>query len=426
MQVPFMIVTIIALLILGSPVYLALLSGCVVYFVGSPTLSIFMLPQKMINAMDSFTFLAIPFFLIAGQIMNRGGITKRIFHFSDTLVGRFRGGLGYVNILGSFIFSGMSGSALADIGGLGQIEIQAMREAGFDDDFSIGITAASSTIGPIVPPSLPFVTYALFANVSLGSLFMAGFVPGFVMVITLGIMTFFITCKRKYPRGVKYSMKEVFKAFCSSFWALLSPVLLIGGIWGGMVTPTEAALVSVLYSLFIGLFVYKDITLKEIPEILIESFKAIAPICAINVASVVLAFIINYEGLDSVIYNLIANVTTNKYVFLLLINLFLLVVGMVLDPSASMVVLIPILAPVARAFGIDLIHFGIIFCLNMMIGLLTPPVGMSLYLLSSTNNKPFKEIRRAVAPWLIPLFVALLVVTYWEGFVLFIPRLFGY
>jgi len=307
---------------------------------------------------------------------------------------------------------------------LGQIEIQAMREAGFDDDFSIGITAASSTIGPIVPPSLPFVTYALFANVSLGSLFMAGFVPGFVMVITLGIMTFFITCKRKYPRGVKYSMKEVF--FCSSFWALLSPVLLIGGIWGGMVTPTEAALVSVLYSLFIGLFVYKDITLKEIPEILIESFKAIAPICAINVASVVLAFIINYEGLDSVIYNLIANVTTNKYVFLLLINLFLLVVGMVLDPSASMVVLIPILAPVARAFGIDLIHFGIIFCLNMMIGLLTPPVGMSLYLLSSTNNKPFKEIRRAVAPWLIPLFVALLVVTYWEGFVLFIPRLFGY
>ena len=181
-----------------------------------------------------------------------------------------------------------------------------------------------------------------------------------------------------------------------------------------------------LYSLFIGLFVYKDITLKEIPEILIESFKTIVPICAINVASVVLAFIINYEGLDSVIYNLIANVTTNKYVFLLLINLFLLVVGMVLDPSASMVVLIPILAPVARAFGIDLIHFGIIFCLNMMIGLLTPPVGMSLYLLSSTNNKPFKEIRRAVAPWLIPLFVALLVVTYWEGFVLFVPRLFGY
>lgn len=171
MQVPFMIVTIIALLILGSPVYLALLSGCVVYFVGSPTLSMFMLPQKMINAMDSFTFLAIPFFLIAGQIMNRGGITKRIFHFSDTLVGRFRGGLGYVNILSSFIFSGMSGSALADIGGLGQIEIQAMRESGFDDDFSIGITAASSTIGPIVPPSLPFVTYALFANVSLGNLF---------------------------------------------------------------------------------------------------------------------------------------------------------------------------------------------------------------------------------------------------------------
>ena len=165
---------------------------------------------------------------------------------------------------------------------------------------------------------------------------------------------------------------------------------------------------------------------EEIPEILIESFKAIVPICAINVASVVLAFIINYEGLDSVIYNLIANVTTNKYVFLLLINVFLLVVGMVLDPSASMVVLIPILAPVARAFGIDLIHFGIIFCLNMMIGLLTPPVGMSLYLLSSTNNKPFKEIRRAVAPWLIPLFIALLVVTYWEGFVLLVPRLFGY
>lgn len=426
MQIPFMVITIIVLMLLGSPIYVSLFAGGIVYFLGSPMLSMFMFPQKMINALDSFTFLAIPFFIMAGQIMNRGGITRRIFHFADTLVGRFRGGLGYVNILASFIFSGMSGSALADIGGLGVIEIQSMRDAGYDDDFSIGVTAASSTIGPIVPPSLPFVTYALFANVSLGNLFMAGFVPGIVMVITLSVMAFILARKHNYPRGKRYSVKEIARSFGDSFFALMSPVILIGGIWGGWYTPTEAAMVCVLYSLIVGLFIYRDIKFRDIPGILVEAFKSIMPVCAITIASVVLAFIINYEGLDDIIYTFVAGITTNKYLFLLLINVFLIIVGMVLDPGASMIVLIPILAPVAQAFGIDLIHFGVIFCLNMMIGLLTPPVGMSLYLLMTVTKKPFKEISRAVSWWLIPLFAALIIVTYWESFVLFVPRLFGY
>lgn len=415
----------VLLLLVGAPLYASFLGGALTYFLMNGKVALTMLPQRMIVSMDSFTFLAIPFFLLAGQIMNRGGITKRIFHFADTLVGRFRGGLGYVNILSSFIFAGMSGSALADIGGLGIVEMQAMREAGYDDDFSIGVTAASSTIGPIVPPSLPFVQFALFSNISLGSLFLAGFTPGIVMVLTLSIMTYIISKKKKYPRGEKYSFREIMKAFFNSFWALLSPVILISSIWGGFVTPTEAAFLCIVYSLVVGVFIYKDITFDAIKEIVVESFKSIAPILPIIMIACVFGFIFNYEGLNKKIAAFFMGVTENKYVFLLIVNIFLIFIGMILDSSASLVVLVPILAPIAKLYGINLTHFGVIFCMNIMIGLLTPPVGTSLYLLSTVMHKSFKEIVHAVAPWLVPLFVALFVCTYWEGFVMLIPRLVG-
>lgn len=425
MALQVMGIVIVVLILLGTPLYLSLLCGCISYFLLTPGLSLMMLPQKMVVAMDSFNFLAIPFFMLAGQIMNRGGITKRIFHFADTLVGRFRGGLGYVNILSSFIFSGMSGSALADIGGLGVIEIQSMKDAGYDDDFSIGVTAASSTIGPIVPPSLPFVSFAIFGNVSVGALFMAGFTPGITMVITLSIMTWLYTKKNNYPRGQKYPVREVLRSFGSSFWALMSPVLLIAGIWGGWYTPTEAALVCAIWSILVGLFVYKDMTLKDIFPILTETFKMLVPIVTIIVASVLMAFIASYEGLTRQIYTAISSITTNKYVFLLFLNILLLVLGMFLEGTAITVLLVPILVPIAQGYGINPVHLGVIFELNIMIGLLTPPMGLSLYLLSTVTGKKFSEVRKAVLPWLVPLIIALLIVTYWEDFVLFIPRLVG-
>ncbi len=425
MYIIAMVAGIVVLLLLGFPIYISFLGGSVIYFLLNPSLSLMMLPQKMVGSMDSFTFLAIPFFMLAGQIMNRGGITNRIFHFADTLVGRYRGGLGYVNILASFIFSGMSGSALADIGGLGVIEMKTMTDAGYDDDFSIGVTAASSTIGPIVPPSLPFVSYAIFGNVSLGALFMAGFTPGIVMVVTLSVMTFIIARKRNYPCGKKYSLKEIARSFMDSFWALLSPVLLIAGIWGGWYTPTEAALVCVVWSIFAGMAIYKDIRPKDLLPIFKETFRMVVPIVSIIVSAVVMAFIVSYEGLGDIVYNLVATITTNKYVFLFLLNVFLLLLGMVLEGTAITVLLVPLIVPIAANFGINIVHLGVIFCLNVMIGLLTPPVGISLYLLTSVTGKSFGQVSKAVSPWLIPLFAALFIVTYWEGFVLLIPRLVG-
>lgn len=425
MGLSIMVIIIIATTLLGFPLFFSFLLGCIAFFVSTPGLDVMMLPTKMVSAMNSFPFLAIPFFILAGQIMNRGGITRRIFKFADTLVGRFHGGLGYVNILASFIFSGMSGSALADIGGLGVIEIDAMKKAGYDEKFSVGITAASSTIGPIVPPSLPFVSYALFANVSLGTLFLAGFTPGVIMVVVLSIMNYYFAKKRNYPVGDCYKIREIGSAFLDSFWALLSPVILIGSIWFGWVTPTEAAFICVVYSFFVGIVIYKDIRIREIPQIMIDGFKAMAPCLSIVLVTVVMGFIFNYVGLNKIIYSFVSGITTNKYFFLLLVNIFLLIIGMILDPSASMVVLVPILAPVAQMYGINLIHFGVILCLNLMIGLLTPPVGMSLYLLVTTTGRPFKYIVSAILPWLLPLFISLILVTYLEGLVMFVPNLLG-
>lgn len=425
MNLIIMLLVMLVLMFLRFPLYISFLSGCVTYFILNPDLSLILLPQRIVVSLNSFPFLAIPLFMVAGQIMNRGGITNKIFNFSNALVGRFRGGLGYVNILGSFIFSGMSGSALADLGGLGVIEMKAMREAGYPEDFTIGVTAASATLGPIVPPSLPFVTYALFAGVSLGSLFMAGFAPGIIMVITMSILTFIISRKKNFPRGEVCSFIDILKTFGSSFFALLSPAILIFGIWLGIFTPTEAALVCVLYSIFIGLFVYRDMKISDLPEMLLESFKGIVPVCSIVIATIVMAFIFNYEGVDQKVFAIFSSITDNKYVFLTIINIFLLLLGMVLDPSVSGVVLIPVLAPVAASYGVDLIHFGVIFSLNLMIGLVTPPVGMSLYLLQSLLDRPFTVIAKAVLPWLIPLAAALIVVTYWEGLILFVPRLLG-
>ena len=415
----------VVLLVVGCPIYASFLGGALAYFLLNGKIAMTMLPQRMVVAMDSFTFLAIPFFMLAGQIMNRGGITKRIFHFADTLVGRFRGGLGYVNILSSFIFAGMSGSALADIGGLGVVEMQAMKEAGYEEDFSIGVTAASSTIGPIVPPSLPFVQYSLFSNTSLGSLFLAGFTPGIALVITLSVMTYLVATKKKYPKGERYPAKEIMRAFSKSFWALLSPIILMSSIWGGFVTPTEAAFLCIIYSLLVGCFIYKDIKFQDIKIIVREAFDAIAPILPIVMVACVFGFIFNYEGMNKKVATFFMGITESKYVFLLIVNIFLILVGMVLDSSASLVVLVPILAPIAAMYGINLTHFGVIFCMNIMIGLLTPPVGTSLYLLTKVMHRSFKEIVHAVSPWLIPLFVALFICTYWEGFVMFLPRMFG-
>jgi tripartite ATP-independent transporter DctM subunit len=380
----------------------------------------------MASAPDSFPLIAVPLFILAGQIMNRGGITKRIFDFAGKSVGQFRGGLGYVNVLASFIFSGMSGSAIADIGGLGTIEMKAMREAGYDEDFALGVTGASGTMGPIVPPSVPLVIYGVFANVSIGSLFMGGLLPGVCMLITLNLMVFIIAKKRGYPRGETFSFGALLKAFFRSFFALLSPVILIGGIWSGMFTPTEAAFVCIFYSLLIGLFIYRDFDVRELPRLMVESFRVLIPAMTIVIATGLFGWIMNFEGLDRILMKGLLSLTSNKIVILLLINIILLILGMFVDSIAAIMLTVPIFQPLVIALGIHPVQFGVIVVLNLMIGLLTPPVGFSVHVLSSITERPIEVVIKAISPWLIPLMITLILVTYVPGIVLYLPKLIGF
>lgn len=299
----------ISMILLGFPIYFGLTGASLIYFILNSDVSMFTFLQKQINAPNSFTLIAVPFFILSANIMNKSGITNRIFNFCNAFVGHFYGGLGYVNILASMIFAGMSGAATADAGGLGLIEIKSMREAGYDDDFTMGVTAASSTIGPIIPPSIPMVIYGALTNVSIGALFTGGIVPGLLMGLALSILVFFFSKKRKYPRNRKTSFKEKVVYFKDSFFALLTPLIILGGIWGGIVTPTEAAFLSILYALLVSFFIYKSITLADIPSLLLDTIKLVVPAIILVCGASVFGWIMVYERIDQLFVNAVFNIT---------------------------------------------------------------------------------------------------------------------
>jgi len=381
--------------------------------------------SKMMNAPNSFTLLAVPFFILAAQIMNTGGVTSRIFGFCLKLMGHFRGGLAYVNVFSSLIFSGISGSALADVGGLGVIEMKAMRDAEYDDDITIGVTAASSTVGPIIPPSIPFVVYAAMAGVSVGGLFMAGIGPGLLLCLVLCTYIYFIVKKRNYPKHKRSTLNEIVKSFWGALPALLFPVILLGGIWGGFFTPTEAALVSIIYGIIVSSLIYKEMKLKEIPKLLWTSVKQVGPSIAVVVTASIFAWILTYEKVDQIVVKFVLSITTNRIFILLMINGFLLILGMFIEVVAAIMITLPILTPLMAVAHISPIHMGVILTLNMMIGLLTPPVGFSLYMLSTTSGYPFNTVVKMVSKWWIPLFITLLLVTYFEPITMWLPRVLG-
>lgn len=420
-------ICLIIMMLIGFPIYLSLIGASILYITLNPDLSMMLVIQKVITAPNSFPLLAVPFFILAGQIMNTGGITKRIFNFAECLVGHFRGGLGYVNIIASMIFAGMSGSAVADAGGLGVVEIKAMRDANYDDDFTIGVTAASSIIGPIIPPSVPFVIYGAIANVSIGGLFVGGFVPGLLMGLILSIMVFIISKKRNYPfSSNRAPFKKLYSSFKGAIFAIFTPFIIIGGIWLGYFTPTEAAFVSILYALIVVTFIYKEFDVRKIPVLLLETTRLVAPCIMIVGGAAIFAWIMNYERVSESLIKLIFDFTSNKYIILLIINLVLLIVGMFVDVIAAIMLLLPILQPLATTIGIHPIQFGVIVVLNLMIGLLTPPVGFVLYTLSLVAKKPFEEIARYTTPWIVPLVIVLLLITYIPDLVLFLPKLMGF
>jgi tripartite ATP-independent transporter DctM subunit len=368
--------------------------------------------------------LAVPLFIMVGVVANRAGIADRLFELALSLLGRVRGSLGYVNIGVSLGFSWMSGSALADAAGLGSIEVPAMRKQGYPARFAAGLTAASTVIGPIMPPSIPAIIYAAVAVVSVGALFAASVVPAFMLAVTLAIFVFFWARKREELRTARFSWSELARTFLRAAGAMLTPVIIIGGILAGLFTPTEAAGVGACYMLVLGL-AYRTVRLRDLPGIFRDTALTTASITIILGASALLGWILAREQVPQSVASAIFTVTDNKIVFLILVNMFLLLLGAIIEPTSALVLSVPILLPVAVEFGVDPVHFGVIAVLNLMIGLLTPPMGGVLYVLSSVTGISVANVFRGVAPFLIPLLLVLGIVTFAPGLVLWLPGLLG-
>lgn len=379
--------------------------------------------QKIVSGTSNFTLLAIPFFLLAGKLMNLGSITQRIFAFCNALVGWIPGGLGHANILASIVFAGMSGSAVADAAGLGTIEIAAMKDEGYDPDFAAAITAASSTIGPIIPPSIPLVMFGVAGSVSIAKLLVAGIIPGLLMGLSLGVMVFFYAKRRNYPKRTFPKRRELWNLSKSSFWALMTPVILIGGILSGIFTATEAAAVASLYAFILTVFVYREVKLKDLFNVFREVVAETAAIMLIVGASTLFGYLLIRMRIPTIMLNTFLSISGDKYIFLLMINIFLLIIGCFMETNSAILILTPILLPAATELGIQPIQFGIVMVLNLMIGLLTPPVGMCLYATAGVAKISFERMVKATAPFYVPLLVVLLLITYIPKIVLFLPNL---
>jgi tripartite ATP-independent transporter DctM subunit len=421
MEIGFILIGIFAvMMIAGVPIAISLaLSSMVTVFI-TDTFAVQAIVHRMIGSANSYTLLAIPFFILAAKLMNTGSITKRIFRAAAAWVGAIPGGLGHANVVASIIFSGMSGSAVADAGGLGQVEMQAMTEEGFDPDFSAAVTVASATIGPIIPPSVPMVVYGMMTEVSVGALFMGGFIPGILLGLTMMVFIFFISLKRKYPRHT-FSFKEVLVSTKEAFLSLLTPIIIIGGIWGGIFSPTEAAVVAVGYSFILSVLVYKELGFhavwSEIKQAAIDS----STILFIIAGAAAFSWLVAMMGVTNVISTWLVSLTSNKYMVLLFLNIIFLVLGMFMEALSVLTITVPFLIPLMAAYGIDPVHLGVVIVLNLMIGLATPPVGTSLFICARQARIPIERMYRAILPFLVPLVLVLFLITYIPELVMWLP-----
>jgi len=411
--------------ILRIPIALGMLMSSIYYFVlaPGPAAGVQMAATQLLTNLNvSFILIAVPLFVFTAKVMNTGKVTEMVFKFANILVGKWRGGMGHVNIIASLIFSGMTGSAIADASGLGIMEIEAMRKQNYDDGFSCAVTAASATIGPIFPPSIPLVIYSMFSGASIGKLFLGGMIPGILIAIALMVYVAYISKKRNYPKGESYHFRELIKIIIITFPALLTPVILLGGIYSGIVTPTEAAALAGFYAIFISFFVYRAIGVKQLIEVIIDTVKTTGTLSLIVGAAFSFSYIVAIEHIPDLLYGSLSAVTQNKYLILFIINIVFIILGMFVDTSCIQVVFVPMVLPLVKALGIDLVHFGVVIVLNMMIGLSTPPFGMLLFIVSGISGTPLKTVIKEVFPMLLVLIAVLLLITYVPQIVLFIPN----
>lgn len=421
----FIFSLLIAFIMLGLPIAIAMgLTSIIAISMFGDIVMLQVISQRIYGGITAFTLLAIPFFILAGNLMNTGGMTTRIFRFAHMLVGHMRGGLGHVNVVGSMVFAGMSGSALADAMGLGAIEVKAMQEKGYETRFAAAVSAASATVGPVIPPSVPLVLYGSMTSTSIGALFLGGVIPGLLMGLSMMVVIAILARRRNYPREERATIREVLGGLRDGLLALLTPGIIIGGILLGLFTPTEAAVVACIYALFLGFFVYRELSVAQMPAILLDTVRQTAQVMWIVGVAALFGWVLIFLQVPDALIAWLTNVSSNKWVVLTFINLILLLLGCFMEGLAIMLLTIPIFFPIIVKLGIDPVHFGVVMTLNLMVGLLTPPVGMVLYAMSSIAKVPIVELTRELVPFMICIVVVLVFITYVPGSVTFLPSLF--
>lgn len=418
-----LLIVFFALLLVSVPVFVALGGASLAYthFIGH--LPDFVVLHRMVGGVDSFPLIAVPFFILAGNLMNSAGITNRIYDFATAAVGWLRGGLGHVNVAGSVIFAGMSGTAVADAGGLGTIEIKAMRDHGYPVEFAVGITAASSTIGPIIPPSLPMVIFGVMANVSIGQLFAAGFIPGLLMALSMMIYVTWFAHRHGIGRDARFAWGVLGRSFMRAVPALMTPVIIIGGMGTGAFTPTEGAIAACAWALFLGFVVYRTLSLRRFYQISLNTIETTASVLVIVAAASLFGWVLTVTQVTAQFTALLLTITDDPLMLLLIINVIILIVGCFMETIAAISILVPIFMPSVLALGIDPVQFGVIMVLNLMIGLITPPVGMVLFVLSRVANLSIERTVKAAMPFLVPLLFVLALISAVPELTLYLPTL---
>jgi len=411
-MVSILFITFVICLVIGVPVAFSLGVASLAYFLGAG-MPIATFSQRFFAGIDSFTLLCIPGFTLAGNLMNQGGISDKLMDFCDKLVGHLTGGMAYANIMASMIFAGISGTALSDTVALGGIEIPMMVDMGYDADFSVAVTAASSCMGPIIPPSLPMIMAATMTGLSVSKMFVAGMVPGILMGGGMALGSYVISKKKNYPKRDRMStMGEIFNSGKEAIWAIIMTLIILGGIIFGWVTPTEASIICIVYGTFVGFVIYRKLTPKSFYQCLQQTLSSAASIMALVAFANVFAYILTKERIPNMIADAMLNLTTNKYILLLLINLFLIFVGMFMETIAAILILFPVLLQLATSVGVDPVQFGVLVVMNLVLGLCTPPVGVCLFAATNIAGNKLSENVKALAPFLIANFTVLALVTY--------------